>query len=981
MNNSTKYILTSVSFLILFLFFQIGNVLAAAPTNGLVGYWNYDEGSGTTAADSSGNGNNGTLINGPTWTAGKVGSGALVFNGANSYINAGSSASLDNIQNQGGGGMTVSFWINPASNAANYILSKGPHSNLSGTWEITKSSATNPARVGFFKEGATDLNSSWNSVLTTGVWQHVVLTWDGTMIANGLSLYKNGLLVAKSVTDGSSPNSDAANNLFIGSSNGTSGFLDASLDEVRIYNRVLTSQEIQDIYNDTGSGTTPPSQPSSDTTAPSVPTGLSANALSTSQVNLSWTASTDNIAVTGYKIFRNGAQIGTSLATSYADTNLSASTQYTYTVSAYDSAGNNSSQSSSVSATTQATAGPHIYSVKKDGTGNFTTIQACANTAVAGDTCEVYPGLYDERVTITKSGMSNNRIVFKGATTTKPQVRAFSIINASNITISEMEITNAGMTYEVARNIEISSSSNISILNNTFVDTTYVCIRASGSTFVTVSGNTASYCGKVNVIDGTVKQNFIITSGVNDAVKYSVQGVSHTATLTAGTRTLLQICADINAVTPGVCSASNDAGTIELLSTTTGTTSNIILEAVVNDAYATLGLSVGPGHFIGNSIFAQGGSVANDGYLIDNNNVSHVGDYITLGHDTRVVIRNNKWGPSDPVNANHIDGVQTGVAPGVTYLLYEGNVSTDNNNYDNHFALFQGLDNNEILRYNTTFRTNGGVDCSRQNNPTGPGVYFYNNTFYDNAKYYPGNLGCGTSVNNLALNNIWYNASTPGAANPYIYTATSSLARDYDLWYAGTGNPKEVHAVNADPRFVDGLAGDFHLQSSSPAIDTGGPLTTTISSGLNSVSLSVGIASVFQDGWAGVLPDCIAVGNVSNVACVLSINYFTNVITLSSPLSWFAGAPVYLFKDSSGRQVLYGSAPDIGAYEYVSSVVTPPPTYTPGDFNHDGVVNSLDYSLLNSNWFKTTNISLYDLQADGIINSFDYAIFKSNWGK
>ena len=47
-----------------------GQVLGAT-TNGLVGYWNFDEGSGTTAADSSGNNNTGTLTNGPTWTAGK----------------------------------------------------------------------------------------------------------------------------------------------------------------------------------------------------------------------------------------------------------------------------------------------------------------------------------------------------------------------------------------------------------------------------------------------------------------------------------------------------------------------------------------------------------------------------------------------------------------------------------------------------------------------------------------------------------------------------------------------------------------------------------------------------------------------------------------------------------------------------------------------------------------------------------------------
>ena len=91
-----------------------------------------------------------------------------------------------------------------------------------------------------------------------------------------------------------------------------------------------------------------------DTTPPSVPTGLSATAISSSAINLTWTASTDNVGVTGYKIYRGGTQVGTSATNSYSDSGLSASTQYSYTVSAYDAAGNNSAQSSSASATTQA---------------------------------------------------------------------------------------------------------------------------------------------------------------------------------------------------------------------------------------------------------------------------------------------------------------------------------------------------------------------------------------------------------------------------------------------------------------------------------------------------------------------------------------------------------------------------------------------------------------------------------------------------
>ena len=88
---------------------------------------------------------------------------------------------------------------------------------------------------------------------------------------------------------------------------------------------------------------------------PTVPTGLSATAISTSAINLTWTASTDNVGVAIYKIYRNGVllrMLGS--VVSYADTALTAATTYTYTVAACDAAGNCSAQSSAVAATTNA---------------------------------------------------------------------------------------------------------------------------------------------------------------------------------------------------------------------------------------------------------------------------------------------------------------------------------------------------------------------------------------------------------------------------------------------------------------------------------------------------------------------------------------------------------------------------------------------------------------------------------------------------
>ncbi|HUC20914.1 MAG TPA: DUF4082 domain-containing protein, partial [Candidatus Polarisedimenticolaceae bacterium] len=92
-----------------------------------------------------------------------------------------------------------------------------------------------------------------------------------------------------------------------------------------------------------------------DTTAPSAPANLTAGSYSVGQVNLNWSASTDNFQTVGYKIFRGGTQVGTSLTTSYADMGVSAGTGYSYTVRAYDATGNTSGNSSSASITTPQT--------------------------------------------------------------------------------------------------------------------------------------------------------------------------------------------------------------------------------------------------------------------------------------------------------------------------------------------------------------------------------------------------------------------------------------------------------------------------------------------------------------------------------------------------------------------------------------------------------------------------------------------------
>jgi hypothetical protein len=177
--------------------------------------------------------------------------------------------------------------------------------------------------------------------------------------------------------------------------------------------------------------TPPPTTPGPDTAAPSVPANLTAVAASASQVNVTWTAATDNTAVTGYNVFRNGTQIGTATTNSYQDSGLAANTAYSYTVAAYDAAGNTSAQSTSMSATTQqiATGGTgtggssinlacNVTPLPITGTRivNVSTeaqLQTAVSNLQAGDTIVLADGTYNLTNSLYINGKNN--VTIRGA--------------------------------------------------------------------------------------------------------------------------------------------------------------------------------------------------------------------------------------------------------------------------------------------------------------------------------------------------------------------------------------------------------------------------------------------------------------------------------------------------------------------------------------------------------------------------------------
>jgi cellulose 1,4-beta-cellobiosidase len=121
----------------------------------------------------------------------------------------------------------------------------------------------------------------------------------------------------------------------------------------------------------------------SDTQAPTVPSGLTVSSTASDSVALTWNASTDDTAVTGYDVYRDGTKVAGATSTSYTDKGLSASTTYKYTVSAKDAAGNASAPSTAVSATTKASGGGGTSGLKA---------QYKNNDSSTGDN-QVKPGL------------------------------------------------------------------------------------------------------------------------------------------------------------------------------------------------------------------------------------------------------------------------------------------------------------------------------------------------------------------------------------------------------------------------------------------------------------------------------------------------------------------------------------------------------------------------------------------------------------
>ena len=301
--------------------------VAAASSSGLVAAYAFDEGTGTTVTDSSGNGNNGTVANGTWSTTGKYGD-ALKFNGTSTRVTIPNSASL-----QLSTGMTLEAWVDPSTVNGSWrdVVYKG---NDNYYLEATSTNASFPD--GGLIAGGSYADAFGTAKLTANAWAFLTETYDGST----LRLYMNGTQVASTAHTGAI--STSTNALQIGGDSIYGQYFVGLIDNVRVYNVALTAAQIQ---ND--QATAIGSSGGGDTTPPSAPGTLTATAASSGEIDLSWGAATDNVGVTGYDVERCAGTTCTTFAqiaatsgtgTTYKDTTVSASTGYSYRVRAFDAA-------------------------------------------------------------------------------------------------------------------------------------------------------------------------------------------------------------------------------------------------------------------------------------------------------------------------------------------------------------------------------------------------------------------------------------------------------------------------------------------------------------------------------------------------------------------------------------------------------------------------------------------------------------------
>ncbi len=198
-------------------------------TNGLLGWWPFDEGHGTNTIDASGNGRTGTLIGDPLpfWTSG-VSSNALKFDGIQNNVQVPGDAGITPA-----GALTLATWVKVATNMTSAAVAKWTTDGTGGSYAL---SLTNGFVELDLSLGGSYVRLAGTTALTDDEWHHIAGTYDGTQ----MQVYVDGVRVGSMMATGTIDIVGAP--LMI-------GLVAGRVDDVRIYQRALSSNEIVSIYD------------------------------------------------------------------------------------------------------------------------------------------------------------------------------------------------------------------------------------------------------------------------------------------------------------------------------------------------------------------------------------------------------------------------------------------------------------------------------------------------------------------------------------------------------------------------------------------------------------------------------------------------------------------------------------------------------------------------------------------------------------
>jgi hypothetical protein len=230
--------LLSTAFVLFFLGLVAGVANGDIQT-GLVAHWTFDEGQGTTAGDSSGNAVDGTLQNDPQWVAGHL-QGALQFDGVDDYVRA-PHIPFDNQT------FTIAMWINPVLYRDQIVVfsqTQTSSTNLDMHFRLGGPGGTGPnpgfVRMGFYSN---DLDTA-AAFIEDNNWYHLTFWYD---FENGdRRIFVNGVQAAQAA---STPYLGASGDTLIGSWWGSDQFFRGIIDDVRVYHRALTPEDVLELYN------------------------------------------------------------------------------------------------------------------------------------------------------------------------------------------------------------------------------------------------------------------------------------------------------------------------------------------------------------------------------------------------------------------------------------------------------------------------------------------------------------------------------------------------------------------------------------------------------------------------------------------------------------------------------------------------------------------------------------------------------------